>query len=396
MTEQPERFTIAVPQEALDDLRARLTQIRWPNDVGNEDWTYGTPRSYLESFVEYWLDHYDWRDHEAAMNRFEHYRIILDGNPIHFLHRRGRGPNPIPLLLTHGWPETFWDFSRMIDPLTDPANHGGQEADAFDVVVPSLPGFGFSSPLSKTGVGAAATAGLLRHLMRDVLGYERFGAVGEDFGAIISQRLGQNHSDDLIGVHLNRYQRDRQMMGGVPGDEERLTDYSPDEIDDYQRTLATMKLRVSHFTVHTTDPQSLAYGLDDSPVALAAWLLERRRSWSDCDGDIEKAFTRDELITTIMLYWLTNTGGSSIRFYWETAHEPPPPPSPPRSASKVIAAPTAITVLPADLLALPRKHAEEDTDLRSWKRMPRGGHFGASEIPELLVDDLREFFRPLR
>jgi pimeloyl-ACP methyl ester carboxylesterase len=392
MTEPAERFTIAIPQEALDDLRTRLIRTRWSNDVGNEDWTYGTPRTYLEPFVEYWLNEYDWRVHEAAMNRFEHYRTVLDGIPIHFLHRRGTGPRPIPLLMTHGWPETFWDFSEMIDPLADPAGHGGSAADAFDVVVPSLPGFGFSSPLSKAGVGAAVTVGLWRRLMREVLGYDRFGVVGEDFGAIISQRLGEDHSDDLIGVHLNRYQRAPNMMGGKAGEELQLSDYGPDEIDDYKHTLTTMQLRVSHFTVHTSDPQSLAYGLDDSPVALAAWLLERRRNWSDCDGDIEKVFSRDQLITTIMLYWLTRTGGSSIRFYWETAHEASRAPSP----GKAITAPTAIATLPADLLALPRKHAEEDTDLRSWKRLPRGGHFGASEVPDLLVDDLREFFRPLR
>lgn len=390
-TPTPETFTIWFPDEAIDDLRERLSRTRWPLDPGNQDWRYGTSRAYLESFVQYWLKDYDWRLHEAAMNRFEHYRVELDGVPIHFIHKRGRGPRPMPLLLSHGWPWTFWDLAEMIEPLADPDSDGGDPTDSFDVVVPSLPGFGFSSPLTKTGIGAGATAGLWRRLMHDVLNYPRFGAQGADFGAIITQRMAQERSDDLIGVHLNRYKR--PSGEGVNTGIVTREDYGPGEEGAWERQQAGLPLGASHLAVNTHDPQSLAYAMHDSPAGLAAWLLERRRAWSDCGGDVENAFSREFLATTLTLYWLTETFGTSLRMYWETAYEEPVPVP---EQGKVIAAPTAIGVLPRDVIVMPRRHAEEDTDLRRWTTYPRGGHYGPAEVPELIVEDLREFFRPLR
>ncbi|WP_345527676.1 epoxide hydrolase family protein [Nocardioides endophyticus] len=390
MPAQPQRFTIDVPEAVLKDLRHRLAATRWSDDPGNDDWRYGTSSAYLRSLVEYWLDGYDWRAHEARMNRFEHYRVEIDNVPIHFLRRGGTGADPVPLLLTHGWPWTFWDFAEMIEPLADPAAHGGGPRDGFDLVVPSLPGFGFSSPLTRTGVGAATTAGLWSRLMTEVLGYERYGAMGGDFGAVVTQRLAHERPDELIGVHLTRYRRPSGAAGvaAVTGGRE---DYGPDEQGDYERDRAGAALTASHLAVHTHDPQSLAIGLHDSPVGLAAWLLERRRSWSDCGGDLESVYTKDELITTIMLYWVTGTIGSSLRYYWETAREDRP-----LTGGARIDVPLAVGVLPGDVSALPRRHAEEDTDLRQWTRLPRGGHFGPAEVPDLLVADLRDFFRPLR
>lgn len=393
-TPRPDRFTVAIPDSAIDDLKRRLSTTRWAPDFGNDDWRYGTSRAYLESFLAYWRDEYDWRAAEAAMNRFDHYRVVIDGVPVHYIHSRATGRDPVPLILTHGWPWTFWDLAPVIGPLADPAAHGGDPTDGFDVVVPSLPGFGFSSPLTTTGIGATATAHLWRRLMHDVLGYPRFGAQGADFGAIVTQQMAMLSSEDLIGVHLSRYKRPAGRRGMTTGSVSP-EDYGPDEEGEWERQQRAMPLAASHLAVHTHDPQSLAYGMHDSPVALAAWILERRRAWSDNDGDLEAAFDREFLATTLTLYWLTETFASSVRLYWETAGEEPID-LPKGKEGKVISAPTAIGVLPRDVIVLPRKHAEEDTDLRRWTKFSAGGHFGPKEVPDLLVEDLRAFFRPLR
>ncbi|MBK1787124.1 epoxide hydrolase family protein [Prauserella cavernicola] len=390
MTPRVEQFAIEASDSELDDLRRRLRSTRWAADPHNDDWRYGTSRAYLAPLVQYWIDEYDWRAQEARMNRFEHYRVELDGVPVHFLYRRGAGPAPVPLLLTHGWPWTFWDFADMIEPLADPEAWGGQAGDDFDVVIPSLPGFGYSSPLTVPGIGVAATARLWRRLMREVLGYERFAALGGDFGAVVTQRMAQDFPADLIGVHLSRYRRPAGAAGvgvSVAGPQ----DYGPDEAGDHERDRAGAALVASHLAVHSHDPQTLAFALSDSPVGLASWLLERRRNWSQCGGDLESVYSRDDLLTGVMIYWLTGTIGSSMRYYWESAREDAPPPENSR-----IEVPLAIGVLPGDVSALPRLHAEQDTDLRRWTRYPRGGHFGPAEVPELIVADLREFFRALR
>ena len=381
----PQRFTIDIRQGVLDDLQARLRNARWPLDPGNDDWRYGTNRAWLEDLVAYWRDGYDWRAQEAAMNRYEHYRVVLDDVPIHFVHRRGRGPSPVPIVLTHGWPWTFWDFAGVIDGLASPED----PADAFDVVVASVPGYGFSVPLERTGVTVRTTAALWVRLMREVLGYDRFAAHGGDWGASITAQLGHEYPEHLIGVHLSLPVLLRvSYYSGLSAD-----DYAPEEAGWFEKMQQRMATAASHVAVHTSDPQTLAYALNDSPVGLAAWILERRRAWSDHTGDVYDALSRDFLLTNVMLYWVTESIGSTMRYYWENwrqsvrvVHDRVP----------AIEAPTGIAVFPNDLVFVPRRLAEMYTNLVHWTVMPRGGHFAAAEEPDLIVEDIRDMFRGLR
>ena len=384
---QPEPFTIDVPQATLDDLAERLRRSRLPLDFANDDWRYGTNRDYLEEFIEYWLSTYDWRTHEAAMNAFANYRVEIEEVPIHFVHERGVGPDPVPLL-SHGWPWTFWDFKEVIRPLPDPAAFGGDPADAFDVVVPSLPGFGFSSPVTKPGVSPQKTGDLWDLLMRETLGYERYGAQGGDWGAIITGMMGHKFADHLIGIHVNL----PALPGGALG-RVRPEDYGPGEEEWHERMTTRMKSAQSHLAVNTNDSQSLAYALNDSPAGLAAWILERRRNWADTDGDVESRFSKDHLITTVMIYWVTQSFSTAMRFYWENAHDPW---RPVHDRQPVVETPTGIAIFPKELLFLPRKIAEQEANLVHWSVMPSGGHFAQAEEPELFVNDVREFFRKVR
>jgi len=385
----PEPFRIDVPDAVLDDLRQRLALTRWPIDPGNEAWAYGTNRAWLEDLVGYWRDGYDWRAQEAAMNRYDHFRVVIDDVPIHYIHRRGVGPAPMPIILTHGWPWTFWDFAGVIDALADPGAHGGDPADAFDVVVASVPGYGFSVPLERTGVTVRTTAALWVRLMREVLGHDRFAAHGGDWGASITAQLGHEFPEHMIGVHLSLpvLLRVSYYSGLSPAD------YAPDEQGWFEKMQTRMATAASHVAVQSTDPQTLAYALNDSPVGLAAWILERRRAWSDHTGDVFDALSRDFLLTNVMLYWVTESIGSTMRYYWENwrqavrvVHDRTP----------AIEAPTGIAVFPNDLVFVPRRLAETHTNLVSWTIMPRGGHFAAAEQPDLIVDDLRAMFRGLR
>jgi pimeloyl-ACP methyl ester carboxylesterase len=384
-----EPFEVGVPEATLADLRERLRRTRWPPDVGNADWRYGTERGYLEELVGHWLDRYDWREHERAMNAFRHRRAVVDGVPIHFLHEPGAGPDPLPLVLTHGWPWTFWDFQKVIRPLADPAAVGADPADAFEVVVPSLPGFGFSVPMTATGIDFTRTADLWVRLMRDALGHPRFAAAGGDWGALVSAQLGHAHAASLVGVHLSLALPLDLFHGPRPGPEE----YAEDERHLLERTREAASVRTSHVAVQASDPQTLAYALHDSPVGLCAWMLERRRSWSDCDGDVERRFSKDDLITTTVLYWVTESLVSSARYYWEAAHRPW---RPAHDRAPVVEAPTGVAMFPRELSLMPRAFLERYYDLRRVTHMPAGGHFAPMEEPELLVEDLRAFFRPLR
>ncbi|HLN15954.1 MAG TPA: epoxide hydrolase [Acidimicrobiales bacterium] len=385
----PERFAIHVPEPVLIDLEERLARARLPTDPGNDDWRYGTNREWLAEFVDYWRHGYDWRAAEAAMNRFEHFRVVLDDVPVHYLHRRGVGPAPLPLVLTHGWPWTFWDFAQVIDALADPGSHGGDPTDAFDVVVPSLPGFGFSVPLQRTGVTVRTTAGLWVRLMREVLGYDRFGAHGGDWGAGVTAQLGHEFPEHLVGVHMcPPILLKVSYFSGISPE-----DYGPDEEGWYEKTRRRMATAESHLAVQSKDPQTLAFALNDSPVGLAAWILERRRAWSDHDGDVFDALSRDFLVTNVMLYWVTESIGSSMRYYWENWRGPV---RLVHDRSPTIEAPTGVSVFPNDLIFVPKRVVERHANLVHWSLMPRGGHFAAAEEPELLVDELRTFFRPLR
>ena len=384
----PTAFTVDIPQADLDDLADRLRRTRFADDFANEEWSYGVPGAYLRELVEYWRDGFDWRRVEREINALPAFRVEIDGLPVHYVHVRGSGPAPMPLVLTHGWPWTFWDFRKVIGPLTDPAAHGGDPADAFDVVVPSLPGFGFSSPLRRTGMHPAAIADVWTTLMTDVLGYERFAAQGGDWGAIVTAWLGHAHADRMIGIHQSMAAFVSIASGSLSA-----ADFAADE----QARFATMQAKAgaiaSHLAVHTHDPQTLAWALNDSPAGLAAWIVERRRAWSDCDGDVESRFTKDDLLTTASIYWFTRTFHTSARIYADTRRARP---APVHDRVPELEAPTAIAVFPQDVIQYPRAVADRHANLQQWTVMPRGGHFAPMEEPDLLVDDVRRFFRRFR
>ncbi len=395
-----EPFRIAFSDGALSDLRERLARTRFAPDHHNEDWRYGVPTSELRNWVEAWL-RFDWRAAEGRINRFEHYRVEIDGTLIHFLHRRGRGPRPAPLILTHGWPWTFWDWHAVIDPLADPAAHGGDAADAFDVIVPSLPGFGFSTPLTATDMTATRTAGLWVKLMCDVLGYDRFAAAGGDMGNIITAQLGHAHADRLFGIHL---------LGAIPlapakpippGPQGPWTwDWGFDRpasppADPVLAASPTSPPTTpsSHRVVHTTEPQTLAAALHDSPAGMMAWLLKARRHWSDSRGDVRNAFSEEFLLTTFSLYWLTESLATSVRAYragadhpWRPSHDRWP----------VVETPTGITFFEYDQTSRSRFWAADYYNLIRTSYQPRGGHFSPAEVPQTVVAEIRETFRRLR
>jgi pimeloyl-ACP methyl ester carboxylesterase len=382
-----EPFQVAIPDADLDDLRARLERTRWSPEYANEDWRYGTRGDYLRELVAYWRSGFDWRAQERAINAVAQFRTSIAGIPIHFVHVRGKGPRPIPLLLGHGWPWTFWDLKKVIGPLADPAAHGGDPGDAFDVVVPSLPGYAFSNPLTVPGVNFWRTADLWVELMEG-LGYPRFAAQGGDWGALVAAQLGHKHAGRLIGVHLH-FCTPLTAFAGRPLD---ASEYG-DETHLFEHNTRFVRDERGYASIQSTRPQTLAHALDDSPVGLCAWLVEKRRSWSDCGGDVERVFTRDELLTTVCLYWLTHSFGSSARFYYEAAHHPW---RPSHDREPVVEAPTAVARFPRDVLVMPRRWIERYYNLQRYNEMPRGGHFAPMEEPALLVDDLRSFFRPLR
>jgi pimeloyl-ACP methyl ester carboxylesterase len=384
---QARDFQIEVPESSLSDLRARLERTRHAPDFGNEDWRYGTQAAYLEELLRYWREVYDWRAHEARMNAYSHHQVEIEGVPIHFMRHPGvaaAGRTPTPLLLTHGWPWTFWDYEKVIGPLTDPAAHGGDPAAAFDVIVPSLPGFGWSAPLTQTGVHWGRTAELWVRLMTDVLGYSRFAAGGGDWGGLVTAELGHRFPDQVIAIHLT-LPGHPTLFGAT-----RPEDWGPEEQGWQQHMLERMESGHSHMAVQSRDPQSLAAGLHDSPAGLAAWLIERRRAWSDCQGDLESVFSKEDLLTTLSVYWHTGTIGSSMRFYWESAQ---PFWQPAHPGEPAIGVPTGIAVFPEDLVIIPRKTAERGCQLVHWSVMDAGGHFAPAEQPEALVQDIWSWWR---
>jgi pimeloyl-ACP methyl ester carboxylesterase len=305
-----EPFAVHVSDEVLADLRDRLRRTRWPSDFNNSDWRYGTKLEYLRELVGYWIRDFDWRRIEAQINSFSHYKTEIDGIQIHFIHEPGKGPKPIPLIVTHGWPWTFWDINKVIRPLVDPGSHGGHPLDAFDVVVPSLPGYGFSTPLTKLGINYWRTADLWTTLMQKVLGYGKFAAQGGDWGAIVTHQLGHKYADKLMVLHMNMAIDLNLGAAKFPAPSE----HSADESGWYERTRHFITEGSGYSAIQSTRPQTLAYGLNDSPVGLCGWILEKRRAWSDCDGDVENRFTKDELLTAMTIYWATESFGTSPAF----------------------------------------------------------------------------------
>ncbi len=379
-------FEIDVPQATLDDLAARLAQTRWPAEVTGTGWDYGTNRAYLQELAAYWRDGFDWRAQEAAINRFAHFRTEVDGFGIHFIHEQGKGPDPIPIVLTHGWPDSFYRMQKIIPMLTDPVAHGSNPADSFDVIVPSLPGYGFSDKPTERGMTASRVAGLWARLMTEGLGYHRFAAHGGDIGSSVTQELALSYPELLIGIHLT----DVPYLNLVRA-AGNMTDLSNAEQAYFAAGQAWGQQEGAYAMVQATKPLTLAYGLNDSPIGLAAWIVEKFRAWSDCDGDVERRFSRDELLTNLMVYWVTETIGSSFLIYYEWMHHPPT-----MNAGERAHVPAAFAMFPKDIVPAPREFAERFFQVERWTEMPRGGHFAAMEEPELLMDDIRATFRPWR
>lgn len=395
MTCTPERIRLTVESAALEDLSARLARTRWSPEIGNDQWQYGTNGAFLRSLVDYWREDFDWGAQEAKINDFAHYRVeITAGVPLHFIHQPGVGPNPLPLVLTHGWPWTFWDWHALIGPLSDPGRYGGDPSDAFDVIVPSLPGFGMSTPLARTGVTAPVVADLWHVLMRDVLKFPRFAAAGGDWGSFVTWELGTRYADSMAGVYLSF--PPLWHAGGV--ENLRSEDYAQSEAGWLEKTRRQWETAVSHLTVHSRDHQTLAWALNDSPVGLAAWLLERRRNWSDCHGDLASRYTKDFLLTNVCLYWFTQSIASSMQLYAEQfrAGSVAADNYTGASAPAYIKAPTGIGVYPGEVALLSRKICERAANLRYWSVLPEGGHFAPAEVPQIYLQELRTFFRPLR
>lgn len=372
-------FTIHVPDDDLDDLRRRLRTTRWPEPETVDDWTQGIPLSYTQEVCAYWADQYDWRSREAALNRFGQYRTAVDGLGIHFVHVRSPHDNALPLVITHGWPGSIVEFHKVIEPLTDPTAHGGSAEDAFHVVCPSLPGYAFSDKPTTPGTGVMRTAELWAALMAR-LGYGRYGAQGGDWGAMVTTRIGQIDTDHCVGIHLN-------MPLAAP-DPASLENPTPDVVQALEGMTHYDQWDSGYSKQQGTRPQTLGYGLTDSPAGQLAWILEKFWAWTDCDGHPENALSRDEMLDNVMLYWATATATSSARMYWESIRAVNMEP---------VACPTGVASFPKEIIRSPRSWVQQRfTDLIHWTDMPRGGHFAAFEQPELFVDDVRAFFRLVR
>ena len=376
-------FTIDIPDEVLTDLKDRLARTRLPEQSPGTGWDQGANRAYMMELLAYWEDEFDWRAQERRLNEFDQFKTVIDGLDVHFIHQRSAEPDAIPLLLTHGWPGSFIEFANLIGPLTDPAAYGGDAADAFHVVIPSLPGYGFSGKPTETGYNPERMADVLAGLM-ERLGYDRYGAQGGDWGAIISRTLAGNYSDRLIGLHSNF------MTAGPPRGGDPREGVSDEERERRAERAAAFSDGRGYQSIQGSKPQTLGYGLNDSPAGLAAWIVEKFHAWSDNDGDVESAFTKDEMLTNITLYWVTETITSSSRLYYESGNTRP------TRAVGYIEVPTGVAVFPKEISFTPRRWAEASYNIVHWTRMPRGGHFAALEEPELLVDDVRTFFRGLR
>ena len=377
-------FTIHVSDAVLTDLKARLTRARFPPPLQGDGWTYGTDVRYLKELVTYWRDRFDWRAQERRLNQFEQFTTTIEGLQVHFIHRRSKVPNAFPLLITHGWPGSFVEFTKIIGPLTDPAAHGGQAADAFDVVIPSIPGFAFSDAPHEPGYDPARIAAIEATLMAR-LGYTRYGAQGGDWGSIISTQVALNDAAHVAGLHLN------MCTGAAPAGTDPNAGLTAAERDRLKVRQAFQAEETGYQQIQGTKPQTIGMALNDSPIGLAAWIVEKFRTWCDCDGNPETIFTKDELLTNITLYWATQTAASSARIYYEARHAPPS-----STAGRRIAVPTACADFPKEIIWSPRRWLEPRYNITRWTEMPRGGHFAAFEQPQLLVDDVRAFFRDLR
>lgn len=377
-------FRLDVPEADLVELRRRLAATRWPAEVPDVPWRRGVPQAYLRELVDYWHSTYDWRRHEARLNGFSQFTATIDGTDIHLLHVRSPEPDALPLVVTHGWPGSVVEFLDVIGPLTDPRRYDAEPADAFHLVVPALPGFGFSGPPADSGWDvpriARAWAALLHRL-----GYSRYGVQGGDWGHAVSRELGLLAPEHVVGVHLNTL---LTLPPDDPAEAAALTDADRARL---ARVAAALPEMAGYAALQSTRPQTLAYALTDSPVGQLAWIAEKFLEWTDAVDAPEQAVDRDLLLTNVMVYWLTGTAGTSANLYYEHAH-PAGPAAPPRRST----VPTGVAVFGADVAAPVRRLAERDNHIVHWSEFDRGGHFAAMEEPDLFVADVRAFFRPLR
>jgi pimeloyl-ACP methyl ester carboxylesterase len=380
---RPEPFTAQTAPGVLEDLRARLRATRWPDAPEDAGWSLGTDLGYLRELVAYWADEFDWPAQEAALARLPRYRVTLAGLGIHYVHARAAASpgTALPLVLSHGWPDSFWRYAKVIPLLTDPGAHGADPADTFDVVVPDMPGFGYSARPPGPPLHAITVAGLWAELMT-VLGYRLFCAAGGDIGDHVSRYLGLDHPTRVVAVH--------RMGAGSPFFAGDPADLAPEERAYIEGGATWAATEGAYIAMQRTKPQTAAFGLTDSPTGLAAWIVEKLRAWSDCDGDVERSFTKDEILTNVTLYWLTATIGSSLRMYHANAAIPP------AQHARRVEVPSGFSLFPGDVSHPPRAWLERTNNVVRLTEPPRGGHFAPFEEPELYAEELRAFFRPYR
>jgi pimeloyl-ACP methyl ester carboxylesterase len=377
----PRPFHVDIPQATIDRILSRVRDTRWPDRLDANDWRYGTNWDYMKSLAEYWTTQFDWRKAEASLNRYPQFLARVGDFDIHFYHVKGRGPKPVPLILTHGWPGSVFEFLAAIGPLTDPAHFGGSPDDAFDVVVPSVPGFGFSSKPKGTPIGLSTTATLWNRLMTEVLGYKKYGAQGGDVGNGVTNQLAHQFPDSLLGIHFNG-------VSVAPPPEAEQTQ----EEREWVRTVnAFVAVERDYYNEQQHKPQTVAFALTDNPLGTAAWIAEKLKLWSDSPDEREPVFTQDQVLTNIMIYLVTDTIGTSVWFYRGRVDES-------SNLAGKVNVPTAFASFPRELPTLdpPQSVVTRNFNLLQYTKMPRGGHFACWEQPNLLVEDLRTFFRKLR
>lgn len=380
----PKPFTLHVPSTDLADLKSRLQRTRFPDQAPGQPWAYGTDLAYMHDLVEYWRTKFDWRQWEAKLNAFPQFKVPLHDIDVHYIHAPGQGPNPKPLLLLHGWPGSVFEFVDMIPRLTDPARFGGKAEDAFTVIAPSLPGYGLSFAPNQKRFGIPAMADCFAELMTKVLGYKKFGAQGGDWGAFTCSALGVRHADKIAGIHLNMLSANPYLPPSP--------NPSPEEARYNEEIRRWAKEEQGYIQIQGTRPQTLAYGVTDSPAGLAAWIAEKFHIWTDHTGNFETVVARDHLLANISLYWFSGAIGSSFWPYYERLHGPWPIPD-----GKKVEVPTGYSAFPKEIRRPPRVVAERSySDIRHWTVMQNGGHFAAMEQPAALADDIADFFRPLR
>lgn len=375
-------FRIQTDDKELKDLKERLARTRFPDQIDDAGWDYGVELGFMKELVSYWKDRYDWHAWEKKLNAMPQFVTEIDGLKIHFVHVRSKEKNAKPLLLVHGWPGSFAEFYKVVGPLTDPAAHGGKAEDAFHVVIPSLPGFGFSDKPTKKGWSVSRMSGVMAQLMAR-LGYERYGVQGGDWGAGVARWLGTYDSSHVIGVHINF------PSGGPQNKDDPYKDVPKQEKERHERRREELKNHYGYSAIQGTRPQTIGYGLNDSPAGLAAWIIDKFWAWSDHGGKLENSFTKDELLTNVMVYWLTQTPTSAARIYFEREQY-----TGDRKAKGGV--PFGVALFPKEINVLPRKWIEAQYRPVHFTEMPKGGHFAALEVPDLLVKDVRKFFGSLK